>query len=155
MGVGAQGEPGVKVPQHGGHRFYIYAILRGRGGEGVPQIVEPEMSQSGILQDFLVEIHHAVRVVHLPSEGREKQIGVSGCLSCSWMSSSTRRLGDGYQPARSFPSWAGSAPGSHPGCERTACSPRWFCLGCLHPPTAGLPVPPSVGRWPIPDRTWA
>ena len=36
VGVGAQGEPGVKVPQHGGHRFYIYAILRGRGGEGVP-----------------------------------------------------------------------------------------------------------------------
>ena len=92
VGVGAQGEPGVKVPQHGGHRFYIYAILRGRGGEGVPQIVEPEMSQSGILQDFLVEIHHAVRVVHLPSEGREKQIGVSGCLSCSWMSSSTACL---------------------------------------------------------------
>ena len=40
-----------------------------------------------------MEIYHTVRVVHLPSEGREKQIGVSGCLSCSWMSSSTAAWG--------------------------------------------------------------
>ena len=53
VGVGAQGEPGVKVPQHGGHRFYIYAILQGRGGEGVPQIVEPEMPSPASFKIFL------------------------------------------------------------------------------------------------------
>ena len=65
VGVGAQGKPGVKVPQHGGHRFHVHAVLESRGGEGVPEIVEPEMPQSGVLQDLLVEVHHAVRVIHL------------------------------------------------------------------------------------------
>ena len=41
----------------------------------MPEIVEPEMPQSGVLQDLLVEVHHAVRVVHLPSERRRKQVG--------------------------------------------------------------------------------
>ena len=36
VGVGAQGEPGVIVPQHGGHRFDVHAVLEGCGGEGVP-----------------------------------------------------------------------------------------------------------------------
>ena len=52
VGVGAQGEPGIEVPQHGGHRLYIHAVLQGSGGEGVPEIVEPEMLQSGVLQDL-------------------------------------------------------------------------------------------------------
>ena len=38
VGIGAEGEPGIVVPQHGGHRFYIYAVLKGCGGKGVPQI---------------------------------------------------------------------------------------------------------------------
>ena len=36
VGVGAQGKPSVVVPQHGGHRFHVHAVLEGRGGEGVP-----------------------------------------------------------------------------------------------------------------------
>ena len=35
MGVGAEGEPGIIVAQHGGHRLYIYAVLESSGGEGV------------------------------------------------------------------------------------------------------------------------
>ena len=27
VGVGTQGEPGIEVAQHGGHRLYIHAIL--------------------------------------------------------------------------------------------------------------------------------
>ena len=65
MGVGAEGETGVKVPQHGGHRFHVHAILESCGGEGVPEIVESEMFQSGVLQDLFVEVYHAVRVIHL------------------------------------------------------------------------------------------
>lgn len=38
VGVGAESEPGVVVPQHGGDRFDVHAVLEGQGGEGVPQI---------------------------------------------------------------------------------------------------------------------
>ena len=54
MSVGAEGEPGIVVPQHGGHRLYIYAVLEGCGGEGVTEIMEADMLQSGVLQDLLM-----------------------------------------------------------------------------------------------------
>ena len=54
VGIGAQSEPGIEVPQHGGHRLYIHAVLQGSGGERVPEIVKPEMLQSGVLQDLFV-----------------------------------------------------------------------------------------------------
>ena len=69
------GEPSVVVTQHGRHRFYIHAVLKGCGGEGMPQVVESEMLQSGVLQELLVEVYHAVRVVHLSSQGRGEQVG--------------------------------------------------------------------------------
>lgn len=36
VGVGAQGEAGIEVSQHGGDRFHVHAVLQGCGGEGVP-----------------------------------------------------------------------------------------------------------------------
>ena len=41
----------------------------------VTEIVESEMLQSDVLQDLLVEVYHAVRVVHLSSQGRGEQVG--------------------------------------------------------------------------------
>lgn len=38
VGVGAEGEPGVVVPQHGGDGFDVHAVLKSQGGEGVPEI---------------------------------------------------------------------------------------------------------------------
>ena len=63
VGVGAQGETSVEVAEHGGDSLYVHAVLQGRGSEGVTEIVESEVFQSGILQDLLVEVHHAVRVL--------------------------------------------------------------------------------------------
>ena len=42
----------------------------------VPEIVESEMLQSSVFQDFFVEIHHDVRVVHLSGQGRGEQIWI-------------------------------------------------------------------------------
>ena len=36
VGVGAEREPCVIVPQHTGDRLDVHAILQGQGGEGVP-----------------------------------------------------------------------------------------------------------------------
>lgn len=38
VGVGAEGESGVVVAQHGGHSLDVHAILQGHGGEGVPEV---------------------------------------------------------------------------------------------------------------------
>ena len=38
VGVGAEGESGVLVAQHGENCLYIHAVLKGCGGEGVPQV---------------------------------------------------------------------------------------------------------------------
>ena len=54
VGISAQSEPGVIVPQHGGHGFHVHAVLEGCGGEGVTEIMEPDMLQSGVLQDLLM-----------------------------------------------------------------------------------------------------
>ncbi len=40
VGVGAQGEAGVVVAQHGGDGLDVYAVLEGQGGKGVAEIVE-------------------------------------------------------------------------------------------------------------------
>ena len=69
VGVGPQGEPGVEVAQHRGHGLHVHSVLQGGGGESVTEIVESKVFQSGVLQDLLVEAHHAVRVVHLSGEG--------------------------------------------------------------------------------------
>ena len=49
VGVGAEGKTGIVVAQHGRYRFYIYAVLEGCGGEGVPQVVEADVGQSCVL----------------------------------------------------------------------------------------------------------
>lgn len=36
VGVGAECESGIVVPQHGGHRLDVHAVLQGHGGEGMP-----------------------------------------------------------------------------------------------------------------------
>ena len=49
VGVSAEGEPGIIVAQHGGHRFYIYAVLKSCGCEGVPQVVEADVGEPCVL----------------------------------------------------------------------------------------------------------
>ena len=63
VGVSPQSEPSVEVSQHGGHCFRIHTVLQRRGSESMAEVVESEVFQSGILQDLLVEVHHAVRVL--------------------------------------------------------------------------------------------
>ena len=70
VGVGTQGEARIVVPQHTGDRFNIHSVLQGQGGEGMPEIVEADVLQSGVLEDLLVEFYHRVRVVHFPGSGR-------------------------------------------------------------------------------------
>ena len=43
MGIGAEGESGVIVPQHAADGFHIHTVLEGQGGESVSEVVEANM----------------------------------------------------------------------------------------------------------------
>ena len=45
VSVGAEGESGIVVAQHGGDGFDVHAVLEGQSGEGVPEIVKPKVLQ--------------------------------------------------------------------------------------------------------------
>ena len=80
VGVGAEGEPCVVVAQNGGDSLDIDAVLEGQGGEGMPEVMESEMLQSGVFQDALVEGSHRVRMVHASGAGGGKEPGVARVL---------------------------------------------------------------------------
>lgn len=46
MGVGVQREGGIGVAQDSGEGLSIYTAGQSMGGEGVPQIMEPDVGQS-------------------------------------------------------------------------------------------------------------
>ena len=45
VGVGVQREARRVVAQHGGHRFYIHAVLQRHGREGMTEIVKADAGQ--------------------------------------------------------------------------------------------------------------
>lgn len=80
VGVCPQGESSVVVAQHGGHRLDVHAVLESQGGEGVAQIVEPEVFQSGVFQDALVKGSYGIRMVHGPGSGGGEEPGIGWVL---------------------------------------------------------------------------
>lgn len=102
VGVGAEGESGIVVAQHAGHGLHIHAVLQGRGGEGMPQIMEPDVRESGVFQNFLVEVYHGVRMVHLSGDRRGEHVRAVQVLVMFLDQQIHRCLRDGYQPHRVF-----------------------------------------------------
>ena len=58
VGVGAQCEACIKVTEHAGHRFYVYAVLERQCRECVSQVMKSQVFQSGVFQNFLVDVDH-------------------------------------------------------------------------------------------------
>ena len=65
VGVGAEREACVEMAKHTGYCLYVHAILERQRCECVSQVVKSQVFQPCILQDFLVNVHDRVRVVHL------------------------------------------------------------------------------------------
>jgi len=107
MGVGGEGESGAAVPKYAGYGLDIDAILQGKGCEGMPQIMEADVLQSGILEDLLMELYHRIGMVHFsghrrggatrPPPGAEEGRGASG---------SGRRLSSPLRRAKKTPGTA-------------------------------------------------
>ena len=60
MGIGVQGEACGEVAQHAGYRLDVHAVLQGDGGEGVAEIVEPDLWDPGSGQHSFEHIIEAV-----------------------------------------------------------------------------------------------
>ena len=73
MGVGAEGKARVVVAQRTGQRLDVHAVLEGQRGEGVSEVVKPDVLRADGLQDLLMGVPKGIRVEHGAGLGRHKQ----------------------------------------------------------------------------------
>ena len=64
MGVGVQGETSRIVAQRAGQRFHVHPAFQGQRGEGVPEIMKPNVLRADSFQNFIMGSTESVRVIH-------------------------------------------------------------------------------------------
>ena len=80
MGVGVQREPSRVVAQGTGQRFHIHAAFQRQRGEGMSEVVEPDVLRADGLQNFVMGSPEGVRVIHGSGFGRWEQIRIARVL---------------------------------------------------------------------------
>ena len=75
VGVGAESEARVVVSQRTGQRLDVHSVLEGQRGEGVSEVVKPDVLRADGLQDFLMGVAEGIRVEHGAGLGRYEQVG--------------------------------------------------------------------------------
>ena len=80
MGVSVQGEPSRVVTQGTGQRFHVHPAFQRQRGEGMSEVVEPDVLRADGLQNFVMGSAESVRVIHGSGLGRWKQIRVARVL---------------------------------------------------------------------------
>ena len=70
VGVGAEGKARVVVAQRTGQRLDVHTVLEGQRGEGVSEVVKPDVFRADGLQDLLMGVAEGVRVEHGAGLGR-------------------------------------------------------------------------------------
>ena len=69
VGVGAESEARVIVSQRAGQRLDVHTVLEGQRGEGVSEVMKPDVLCTDGLQDFLMGVPEGVRVEHCAGLG--------------------------------------------------------------------------------------
>ena len=80
MGVGAESEARVVVSQRTGQRLDVHTVLEGQRGEGVSEVVKPDVLRTDGPQDLLMGVPEGVRVEHGAGLGRYEQVRTVGVL---------------------------------------------------------------------------
>ena len=65
VGVGSQCESRVEMTEHTRYGFHVHAVLERQCRECMSQVMKSQVFQSCVFQDFLMNVDHRVRVVHL------------------------------------------------------------------------------------------
>ena len=76
MGVGVQGEASRVVAQRAGQRFHIHPAFQRQRGEGVAEIVKPDVFRADGLQNFVMGSPEGIRVIHSSGLWRGEQVRV-------------------------------------------------------------------------------
>ena len=93
VGVGVQREPCRIVTQRAGQRFHVHPAFQGQCGEGVSEIMEPNVLRADGFQNFIMGSSESVRVIHGPVLGDGNRYGLRGCFVCSSVNKSTTCCG--------------------------------------------------------------
>ena len=80
VSVGVQGEASRVVAQGAGQRFHIHPAFQRQRGEGVSEIMEPNVLRADGLQNFVMRPAESVRVIHGSGFGRWEHIWVTRVL---------------------------------------------------------------------------
>ena len=64
VGVGAESEARVIVSQCAGQRLDVHTVLEGQRGEGVSEVVKPDVLRADCLQYLFVGVAEGIRVEH-------------------------------------------------------------------------------------------
>ena len=80
MGVGVQCETRRVVTQRAGQRFHIHPAFQRQRGEGVSEIVKPDVLRADGLQNFIVGSPESIRVIHGSGLGLWEHIWVARVL---------------------------------------------------------------------------
>ena len=94
VGVGSQGEPCIVVSQHTGYCLHIHPILQSQGSEGVPEVMEPDVFQPRVLENFHVELGDGIRMVHFSRLWGGEHPGIVRMLFMLCLEKLYRRLGE-------------------------------------------------------------
>ncbi len=81
------------MTEHTRYRFHVHAVLECQRCECVSQVMKSQMFQPCIFQDFLMDVDHRIRMVHLACFGDGNIHGLLGCFWCSATSRSTASCG--------------------------------------------------------------
>ena len=64
VGIGVQGEASRVVTQGTGQRFHVHPAFQRQRGEGVSEVVEPDMLRTDGFQNFVMRSPEGIRVIH-------------------------------------------------------------------------------------------
>ena len=80
MSVGTESEARTVMSQGTGQGLHIHPVFQRERGEGMPEIVEPDVLGADGFQDLLMGVPEGIWIEHATRLGRWEHVGISRVL---------------------------------------------------------------------------